>query len=143
MSEESNKTSYIIAHIEMMQGIIGRMSKNSAACKNWTITIVSAILVLYFEESNLYNTDLRIGYIPTGLFFFLDCYYLGHERYIIKQQKSFIKKINNKDDISKELFLLRNDGDCAAWRTIKAVWSFSTLPFYGIILLMFFYLINY
>lgn len=142
-SKATNIDATIIAHIEMLQGIIDRMARNCAACKNWSIMILSAILAFYFEEHGQHGMSLRIGYIPIMLFLFLDCYYLGKERSIIKKQNVFMDKVNKGCDISTDLFTLSNEGDCAVWRTVKAMCSFSTLPFYGFMFMIVFYLIHY
>ena len=34
-------------HVEMSQGIITRMASNSSNCKNWCITVITAILAQY------------------------------------------------------------------------------------------------
>lgn len=93
------------AYINMLQGVINRMAGNSANCKTWAITIISAILVLYADDK-VSNKDLWICYIPMGLFFFLDCYYLGLERQIIKKQITFVSKLNNGEDVSNDISLL-------------------------------------
>lgn len=136
------------AHINMLQGVINRMAGNSANCKTWAITIISAILVLYADDK-VSNKDLWICYIPMGLFFFLDCYYLGLERQIIKKQITFVSKLNNGEDVSNDIFLLSSSSSFCNYvksffsqlkNTAIAILSFSTLPFYGAILFFIYYL---
>ncbi len=144
-------TQAVQVHINMLQEIIKRMANNSANCKTWAITIISAILVLY-ADGKLNSCNLWICYLPVGLFFFLDCFYLGLERNFVKKQNEFIDKINKGDDIVGEIFLVSKNSKknlCEKienWinqliNTLSAVFSFSTLPFYGVILL-FIYLLN-
>jgi len=131
------------AHINMLQGIINRMANNSANCKTWAITILSAILVLY-ADNKIIKSDLWICYIPMCLFFFLDCYYLGQERQTIKKQLNFVIKLNDGVDISNEVFMVKQSSTkiCESLKSffgqiqniIGAVFSFSTLPFYGSII---------
>ena len=99
----TKENSAVQAHINMLQGIINRMANNSANCKTWAITIISAILVLYADDK-INQEELWICYIPICLFFFLDCFYLGLERQIIKKQSVFITQINNGDDVSNDIF---------------------------------------
>ncbi len=65
-------------HLEFIQVIITRMNTNSFQIKGWTITIVSALLALYANSSNV--AYIFIGIAPTILFWFLDAYYLQQER---------------------------------------------------------------
>lgn len=48
----AKENSAIQAHVNMLQGVINRMANNSANCKTWAITIISAILVLYAVDTN-------------------------------------------------------------------------------------------
>ena len=151
---KSKENSAIQAHINMLQGVINRMANNSANCKTWAITIISAILVLY-ADYKIGKQDIWICYIPMCLFFFLDCYYLGLERQIIKKQSSFVAKINNGTNLADEIFMVKPNSTgnfckkvevstkklfLQISNTIGAVFSFSTLPFYGSIIYFIYYL---
>lgn len=147
--------SCIQAHISMMQGIINRMASNSANCKLWCITIMAAILALYFDGE---DSHIEYGYFIVGLFWFLDCFYLGLERQFVKAQNDFVGKLNDgtmEKDIMKQVFIpfqLQNtENEC--WirgkmhhfgkqllNTIMAFFSFSTTPFYGAILFALYWL---
>jgi hypothetical protein len=142
---EHKEKSAVQAHINMLQGIIKRMAANSANCKTLAITILAALLALYADDK-ICSSNLWICYIPTGLFFFLDCYYLGLERQFIRKQEKFVDKINNNDEFEKDLFAVNADEENCFWKTIwlsikkffgqlwqtaKGIFSFSTLPFYG------------
>ena len=122
--------------------------------KTWAITIISAILVLYADDK-IGKQDIWICYIPMCLFFFLDCYYLGLERQIIKKQSSFVAKINNGTNLADEIFMVKPNSTgnfckkvevstkklfLQISNTIGAVFSFSTLPFYGSIIYFIYYL---
>ncbi|NCA80097.1 MAG: hypothetical protein EOM76_07935 [Sphingobacteriia bacterium] len=65
-------------HLTFIQGVITRMNTNSFQIKGWTITIVSALLALYANSSNVIYIFVAI--IPVLLFWFLDAYYLQQER---------------------------------------------------------------
>lgn len=122
------------AHIAMLQGIINRMAGNSANCKNWTITLVAAMLVLLVDkEMQLPNAWLCL--IPVGLFYLLDCYYLGLERMTIGIQKNFLDKLAKDEEYVGQLYKVGALGDLYAQlcNTIKAMYSFSTMPFYLVV----------
>lgn len=150
----TKESSAVQAHITMSQGVINRMASNSSNCKTWTITILAAILALYADDK-ISTQTIWICYIPTGLFFFLDCFYLGLERQFIKKQSALITKINSGIDVSSDLFLMKGESSkticesiCALFlnyykqirNTIGALFSFSTLPFYGFIFCFVYYL---
>lgn len=121
-------------HISMLQGIINRMAGNSANCKNWTITLVAAMLVLLVDK-NMQIPNAWICLIPIGLFYLLDCYYLGLERLCISSQKAFLERINNNEDCAENLYKVEGLKDKCdqICNTIKAMTSVSTTPFYLIV----------
>ena len=118
----------------MLQGIINRMAGNSANCKNWTVTLVAAMLVLLVDK-NMQIPNAWICLIPMGLFYLLDCYYLGLERLCISSQKSFLERISNNEDCAENLYKVEElkDKYDQIRNTIKAMASVSTTPFYLIV----------
>lgn len=118
----------------MLQGIINRMAGNSANCKNWTVTLVAAMLVLLVDK-NMQIPNAWICLIPIGLFYLLDCYYLGLERLCISSQKSFLERICNNGDYIENLYKVEELKDKCdqICNTIKAMMSVSTTPFYLIV----------
>lgn len=125
------------AHIAMLQGIINRMAGNSANCKNWTITLVAAMLVLLVDK-NMHLPNAWLCLIPVGLFYLLDCYYLGLERMTIDIQKNFLKKISENEGYINQIYKVEALGDqCVQLcNTLKAMLSLSTTPFYLIVALV-------
>ena len=132
------------AHIDMLQGVISRMAKNSASCKSWAIPLVTAIIMLALEKGIVPTTA---AYIPVGLFYLLDCFYLGLERKYKARQQDFIAKLNNGDDISKDIYSVHGTDDkCWLMRrlcslgdqlicTLDGMFSFSTTIVYGVLAL--------
>lgn len=98
------ESSAVQAHINMMQGMINRMASNSANCKLWCITILAAILGLFYDNK---FPHLEYCYFIVGLFYFLDCFYLGLERRFVKEQNDYVKAINNNEDskVASQTFL--------------------------------------
>ena len=129
-------SSAVQAHIAMLQGIINRMAGNSANCKNWTITLVAAMLVLLVDK-NMQLPDTRVCLIPVGLFYLLDCYYLVLERITIGVQNTFLDNLNEDEAYTEELYKVRPLGDrcLQLCSTLKAIFSPSTTPFYAIVTL--------
>lgn len=133
---ESKESSAVQTHVSMLQGIISRVANNSANCKTWAITIIAAMLVLIVSK-NISFKNAWICYIPVYLFFFLDCYYLGLERIFIKKQTEFLDKIANGTSYENDLYAIKGMPKfwIQLWITIKGALSFSTLPFYGSIII--------
>lgn len=124
----------IQSHISMLQGIINRMAGNSANCKNWTVTLVAAMLVLLIDK-NMQIPNTLICLIPIGLFYLLDCYYLGLERLCVSSQKNFLERIYNNEGYVENLYKVEDFKDRCAQicNTVKAMNSVSTNPFYLIV----------
>lgn len=72
--ENENK----VRHLEMIQGIINRMTSNSFALKGWAVTLVAGIFALAGKETD--KMYFIVAYIPVVIFWFLDSYYLLQER---------------------------------------------------------------
>lgn len=133
------------AHIDMLQGIISRMAKNSASCKSWAIPMVTAIVTLALEKGIL---PTKVAYIPVGLFYILDCYYLGLERKFKDRLRDFIIKINEGKDVDKDIYLSHSTDDkCWLVRRLCSIgsqflcvldgmFSFSTTIVYGTLALI-------
>lgn len=139
---KSKESSAVQVHISILQGIINRMANNSANCKTWSITIVAAMLIL-ITDNDLCNTDFWICYIPVSLFFFIDCYYLGLERSFIKEQQQFVTDINEGLDCSEMIFTCKGTSGFRNQlvSTCNSIISFSTLPFYGL-MIVFIYILS-
>lgn len=154
---EIKDKSSVQAHINMQQELINRMAYNSANCKLWCVTLLAAILALFFDGK---VPHLKFCYIFTSLFYFLDCFYLGLERQFVDAQKDFVRLLNEgkEQQVAKQMFnpyTIRtnnsSDAECwltlktihfakQLWHTLKAIASFSTTPFYGAIFCTIYYL---
>lgn len=115
-------------YINLIQDNINRMAANSANCKTWLITLITADLI--FSRGTLLH-NMWILLFPTMLFFLIDCYYLGLERRFIRVETEFLKKLKECEDVSEFLysFNIHQFGSNAKW-TFEAMKSWSTTPFY-------------
>ena len=124
------------SYLGILQGVINRMASNSASCKTWCITIVSAIIVVIANKSN--SSYIWVALVPMVLFLFLDAYYLGLEQRFRDSYNNFIKKLHTGEAKIEDIFII-NPG--VGFRltlnaTVKAMLSLSVWPFYGLLLLM-------
>ncbi|WP_164015231.1 hypothetical protein [Pyxidicoccus trucidator] len=65
-------------HLELIQGVINRMTSNSSSLKGWAVTLVAALFALSSQDA-----DQRYAYIallPAFAFWMLDAYYLQQEK---------------------------------------------------------------
>jgi len=65
-------------HLELLQGVINRLSNNSFLLKGWSVTLVAGLMSLAAK-----GTERRfaiVAYLPIVAFWLLDAYYLRQER---------------------------------------------------------------
>jgi hypothetical protein len=119
-------------YLTILQGVVSRMAGNSANCKTWCVSIVSAILVLIADKG---KPDYAfIALIPVALFCLLDAYYLAQERAFREIYKEFVGKLVVDNATVEDLFSLRSmQGFHVAQATCDAITSFAVYPFYGIL----------
>lgn len=149
----------VIAHINMLQGIINRMAENSRSCKQWCILVVSAILTIATKDTDLQSRLPLIYIVPVVMFCFLDCYYLSMEKGFRDDMKVFVYRLNNGEDVGEKIFKVdkgsidSNDNDTCSienlcikavssvYGLIRSFFSWSIIPFYGCLALLL-YLLN-
>lgn len=95
----------VIKHLEILQGIISRMSGNSAACKTWLLAIITGLTALSIESCRI---PIWISLVPTFLFFALDSFYLGLERHFIGLQKDFVNKLADNTVEVSDLYVFKS-----------------------------------
>src|SRR5262245_57086438 len=67
-----------IRHLELIQGIVSRLSANSFLIKGWAITVAAAIFA--FEVRNPNWRIAAIAFLPVVAFCLLDTFFLRQER---------------------------------------------------------------
>ncbi len=121
------------AHLEITQSAIQRMAENSASCKTWCITLVSAILVVIAEKGKPQYALIAI--IPTVLFLILDTYYLMLEKMFRRSYNGFINKLHSDKVVETDLYSIAPNGNRIK-TFFTSFFSFSVLPFYIMLLAM-------
>lgn len=115
------------AHLGILQAVISRMAANSANCKAWCITLVSAVLVIVADKGK--PNYALIALIPTALFFSLDAYYLALEKMFRDAYNAFIARLHAGQVTSEDLYAVRPGGSWGA-AMADAVTSFAVWPLY-------------
>lgn len=117
----------VALHINVQQSVIQRMASNSAACKTWCVTIVSAILIFVADKGKP-NFTLIAG-VPAVLFLILDAYYLALERGFRESYNIFVKKLHLGKVDRADMFLV-SPALPLPKTFVYSLLSFSIWPFY-------------
>jgi hypothetical protein len=118
--------------IDLIQGIINRMSHNSFLLKGWAITIIVAVLAL--SKDTLVTNDLTyfsiILLIPLIVFWYLDAFFLHKEKCYIKLYDWVIENRSKTKEFQYNLNYKRFEKDVDS--ILKIMRSDTLLTFYGI-----------
>ena len=125
--EYKENSQAVQAHLGFTQSVIQRMASNSASCKAWCITLVSAILVIIADKGKPQYAMIAI--IPTFLFLILDSYYLALERMFRQSYNSFIEKLHSRKIVASDLYAVSPCGSLVN-TFFASLRSFSIWPFY-------------
>jgi hypothetical protein len=117
-------------HLAMLQSVVQRLADNSASCKTWCVSLVSAIAVVGAESQR--PNLILIAALPIVLFAMLDCYYLGLERRFRKCYDDFVRKLHHSTASIDDVFLIAPKQRVRGLfvEAFVAVGSFSIWPFY-------------
>ena len=66
------------SHLEMIQGVINRLSHNSFLLKGWSVVLISAFFALAANNTKVFF--IYLAYFPAISFWVLDGYFLQQER---------------------------------------------------------------
>jgi hypothetical protein len=116
----------VIAHINLLEGIMSRLATHSASCKTWCITLVAALLSL--AGATKLPAIVGIVLVPIVVFGFMDTMYLSQERAYRDLYLDVVKKVRNGSYVLADAFEakapLRLSGCLAAIR------SWAVFPIY-------------
>jgi hypothetical protein len=132
-NEFKENSQAVQAHLGITQSVIQRMAANSASCKAWCITLVSAILVIVADKGK--PQYALIAVIPNVLFLILDSYYLALEKMFRQSYNSFIEKLHNGKVVASDLYAVAPSGNLFNI-FFASLLSFSIWPFYLTLLAM-------
>jgi len=134
MDKVNFESGSVQSYLEILQCVINRMASNSASCKTWCITIVSAIVVIIADKSN--PVYVWVSLVP--IFLFLDSYYLGLEQRFRDSYNTIIRRLHTGVAEIEDVFIVNPGG--GSWltlkSTLKAAFSLSFWPFYSLLLVM-------
>ncbi len=115
------------AHLEMIQGIVNRLSHNSFLLKGWTVILVSALFALAAKDKN--HLFIYLAYFPALAFWCLDGYFLWQER-LFRALYDHVRKLDEGEvDFSMNVTI----ADVSEISWVSAFFSKTLLVFHGVI----------
>lgn len=67
-----------LKHLELILGVVNRLSTNSFMLKGWSVVLMSALFAL--SASDRHSSFVFVAYIPVLVFWGLDGFFLWQER---------------------------------------------------------------
>jgi len=118
------------AHLEMIQGIINRLSHKSFLLKGWSVILVSALFALAAKDSKA--LFIYLAYFPAIAFWFLDGYFLSKER--LYRNLFDAVRVLNEDNIDYSMDASGLMNSKTSWRS--SAFSFTLILFHGAVVFM-------
>lgn len=117
------------SHLELIQGVINRLSSNTFLFKGWSITIIGAVFTAMIATNNNDFLWLILGIVL--MFWAIDAYYLMLERGYRKLYKQVAETSSEKIDYGMNIGQFIK---FSAW--LEALRRPVLLLFYGVILMI-------
>ena len=116
-------------HLEMIQGVVNRLSTNSFLLKGWSVVLVSALFALSAPDSRI--AFVYLAYIPAIIFWGLDGFFLWQEQ-LFRKLYDQVRAMPEEDiDFSMNTSIIEGD-----WRPtwVAATLSKTLVPFHGVLI---------
>jgi len=116
-------------HLELIQGVINRLSTNSFLLKGWSVVLVSALFALSAPNSQV--AFVYLAYIPAIIFWGLDGFFLWQEK-LFRKLYDQVRSLSEEDiDFSMDTSNIEGD-DRPTW--VGATLSKTLIPFHGVLI---------
>ena len=113
------------SHLEMIQGVVNRLSHNSFLLKGWSVVLISAFFALAANNTKVFF--IYLAYFPAISFWVLDGYFLQQER-LFRELYDYVRGLEeDKIDFSMNTRIVKDKVE--SWRRI--VFSITLLIFHG------------
>jgi len=117
------------SHLEMIQGIVNRLSHNSFLLKGWTVILISALFALAAKDKN--TLFIYLAYFPSIAFWCLDGYFLWQERLF----RALYDHVRELDEEKIDFSMNVNIADITGIDWASAFLSKTLIIFHGVILI--------
>lgn len=129
------------SHLEMIQGVVNRLSQNSFLLKGWSVVLVSALMALAAKDSNI--IFVLLAYFPSIAFWLLDGYFLWQEKLFRALYDMVRTQEENTINFSMDTSVIKDKVDSWSEVTIsKTLLIFHGVVLFSIIVIMFFFIFN-
>src|SRR5690349_13097671 len=120
-----------LKHLELIQGVINRLSTNSFLLKGWSVVLISALFALSASDRN--RAFIFLAYIPVVVFWGLDGFFLWQEQ-LYRALYNHVRLLKEEEevDFSMDITLFKA-GNGPAWPT--ATLSKTLIAFHGVLIL--------
>lgn len=115
-----------LKHLELTQGVINRLSRNSFLLKGWSIVLVSALLAL--STPNADEDFILLAFIPAIILWGLDGYFLWQE----KRYRDLYNVVRTKKPDDIDFSMDAKGVSNETW--LGAVFSKTLIPFHGVLI---------
>ncbi len=119
-----------VAHMNQMQAIVTRLSTQSASCKTWCLSLVSAFIALAGVTKLPMAASFTL--LPIVVFGFLDTMYLAQENAHRTRQEQLALKLQAGTYLRCDVFMF--GAPIKATDVRGALGSWSIAPVYGALL---------
>jgi hypothetical protein len=118
-----------LKHLELIQGVINRLSTNSFLLKGWSVVLISALFALSASDRN--RAFIFLAYIPAIVFWGLDGFFLWQEQ-LYRALYNHVRLLKEEEiDFSMDITPFKAGGP--AWPT--ATLSKTLIAFHGVLIL--------
>ena len=115
-------------HLDMIQGVVNRLSHNSFLLKGWSVVLVSAMFALAANDSAV--LFVYLAYFPSISFWGLDGYFLREER-LFRELYDRVRLLKEDEvDFSMDTSVVKAAVD--PWYSVCL--STTLIAFHGVIL---------
>jgi hypothetical protein len=115
------------SHLNMIQGVVNRLSQNSFMLKGWNVVLVSALFALAANKTKIFF--IYLAYFPVIAFWILDGYFLWQES-LFRALYDYVRKLE-EEEIDFSMDILRFKNEVTSWTC--SVFSKTLLIFHGTI----------
>jgi len=116
-------------HLEMLQGVVNRLSHNSFLLKGWAVILISTMFALAAKDAQI--LFVYIAYFPAIVFWCLDGYFLHQEKLFRKLYDHVRELPEDGIDFSMDTSKVKDEVQHLALTII----SKTLLAFHGVILI--------
>ncbi len=116
------------AHLDMIQGVINRMSVNSFLLKGWSVVLISALFALAAAQEK--REFILLAYFPGIAFWVLDGYFLRQEKLFRKLYDRVRGLAEDAVDFSMDTAIVSSQ--VPPWE--RVIFSHTLVIFHGVVI---------